>query len=313
MSFKNAKRQILLFGMESSYGVDPTLVGANAMYVYDLNVTPLGGSMASRQKAHATFGSDDDVLVGEFMQLTFKFGLSGSGAAGTPPLWGPIARACGMSETITTSVKTVYAPISSSPESGAAYFLWDGLKHMLLGERGNIDFMFPGKALPYGSATFVGLFSPVTDAANPSGVETQLASWIKEIKVNQANTTFSLHSYAAVMESFQLNTGNIGPTQVRDRPNAAYVPMTDRASTGQVVFEAPPIATKDFISIAKAGTLGASQVVHGTTAGNIVQVDTTKTQLIQPSYSTVDGVLHLSSQLANRRTNGDDDFSITVK
>ena len=62
-----------------------------------------------------------------------------------------------------------------------------------------------------------------------------------------------------------------------------------------------------------ANTTGALQVVHGTTAGNIVQLDATLAQVLNPTYGESQGIRTLQMGLSIIPTNGDDDFKITVK
>ena len=78
--------------------------------------------------------------------------------------------------------------------------------------------------------------------------------------------------------------------------NSARVPRTDRQTVGSVVIEAPAIGTKDFFTLVDNETLVALQLVHGTVAGNIVQIDAPKVQLKNPTYSDSDGIAMLTIQ-----------------
>ena len=63
----------------------------------------------------------------------------------------------------------------------------------------------------------------------------------------------------------------------------------------------------------KANTLGALQIVHGTVAGNIVQVDAPKVQLLEPSYGESQQLVTIAAGLRLTPDTGDDDIKITVK
>ena len=59
----------------------------------------------------AYFGNSEQLPAGIHSELDFEVELAGSGAAGTAPAWGPLIRACGMSETITAATDVKYAPV----------------------------------------------------------------------------------------------------------------------------------------------------------------------------------------------------------
>ena len=70
--------------------------------------------------------------------------------------------------------------------------------------------------------------------------------------------------------------------------------ITDRASTGTVSIEAPTIAQKDYFTAALSdSTLGNLQFLHGTTAGNKVQLTSTKVDIGDVNYGEMDGVAML--------------------
>lgn len=214
-----------------------------------------------------------------------------------------------MAETINIGVDVQYDPVSSGEESVSMYFYMDGILHKLIGSRGNIKISARANENPMLTFSFIGLFVDPTDAANPT---LTLTGWTAPIAVNKANTpTFTLHTFAAVMASLELDLGNV--MAHRDLVNSESVQIVDANGSGAVSIEAPALATKDFFAIAKAGTLGALQLIHGTVAGNIVQVDAPKVQVGAPGYGDSDGVAMLNMGLTVTPDAGDDELKITVK
>ena len=70
--------------------------------------------------------------------------------------------------------------------------------------------------------------------------------------------------------------------------------ITDRASSGSVSIEAPTIAQKDYFTAALTdSTLGNLQFLHGTTAGNKVQLTSSKVDIGDVAYGEADGVAML--------------------
>ena len=88
--------------------------------------------------------------------------------------------------------------------------------------------------------------------------------------------------------------------------------ITDRASTGTVVIEAPTIAQKDYFTAALTdGTLGELSFIHGTTGGNIVALQSTRVDIGDPSYQDQDGIHMLSMPYtAIPSTAGNDEFRL---
>lgn len=305
--------QVIQSKLEVTYGVDPVPDGTNGILAANIDITPVSGQVANRQKAHATFGLDPDVHTNTFQQLTFDVGAAGAGAAGSPPLYGPLLRACNMTETISAGVKVEYGLgvfNYALSRSITHYFNIGGKRYKLTGARGTWSLMAGPNGLPFYRFTFTGLFNAASDAALAS-VEAALASWLDEIEVNSVNTSLTFFGITPTLQNFQLDLNNT--VVARDRPNAAYVAITNAGAKGQISFEMPTIAVLDVESTAKAGTLGPIVLQHGTTGGNIIKLTCTNVQLLQPKPSIVDGIVHVQANFAFTRNAGLDDLDITVK
>lgn len=302
--------KVILFGLEDTYGVDPTLTAADALAVMNFQMVPFQATMANRDLARQSFGADPEAITQLYRTVTFDIPLAGSGAAGTAPLYGPLLRACSMLETITAETDVKYSLIDGGQESGGLYFFLDGQRRKMLGAKGSLTPKFIGGQLASASAAMTGLFVAAdADAAFPAKADVRdaLDDFLPALEVNKANTTHSLHGHAAVLESLEVQQGNT--IVFRDRPGRASVEHTNRRSTGTCVIEAPTLTTKDHGAIFRAGTTGAQQVVHGTVAGNIVQFDAPAAQIGAPADTDLQGVAGLSLPLLY--TGGE--WSLTVK
>jgi hypothetical protein len=311
MRFTNKKA--ILFGLENSYGVDPMLVAADALQVMNFQMVPFQATMANRDTAQPSYGADAEAPVGLYRTVTFDIFLSGSGAAGTPPLWGPVARSCDMLETVTEDTDTTYTLVDGGSESGALYFFLDGQRRKMLGAKGTLTPKFTGGALLMASVAMSGLCTVAdADAAFPTRADIvdALADFVPALEVNKVNTSHTLHGHASVLESLELQQG--GTVIFRDRPNAAYVAITGRRSTGTCVIDAPTLTAKNHGAIFQARTTGAQQIVHGTVAGNIVQFDAPAVQIGAPADTDISGVPGLSLPLLYTRASGAE-WSLTVK
>lgn len=297
---------------ETTYGTDATPTITNAILCSNVDVTPLSSQVGNRQKAHATFGLDTDVHTNVFSQMTFDVGLAGAGAAGTAPLYGPLLKACNMTETVVAGTSAAYTlgVFTATSPSATIYFNWSGKRYKLTGARGTVSFMLGPNGLPSMKFTFTGLVNSATNAALPS-VEATLASWIDEIEVNSANTDLTMFAITPVLQNFQLDLNNT--VTPRDRPNAAIVSITNATPKGQIAFEMPTIATLNVEAQALVGTLGAFSLTHGTVAGNIIMLTCSNMQLIQPKPQVTDGIVHVQSNFYFTRNAGLDDTTLTVK
>ena len=160
------------------------------------------------------------------------------------------------------------------------------------------------------SFTFTGLHN---DPAAPTPITPDTADFTTPLPVSMANTpTYTVDGFAAKAEAFSLDFAN--EVVYRNVVNAESVIISDRAPAGSISFEQEVIGTKNFWDIAKLGTLIAVDIVHGTTAGNIVQLTGNQVQLSQPALSDSDGVSVMQlNTLWTPTDSGDDEFKLTVK
>jgi hypothetical protein len=158
---------------------------------------------------------------------------------------------------------------------------------------------------------YKGIFVPVTDAALPS--PTTLSGFIPPLAMNKANTpTFVIHGVSgAILKSFSLAMNN--QVVYRNLVNSEAVRITDRKPTGSFVMGAELMAVKNWFQTVEQATTGAMQLVHGTTAGNIVEINAPAMQLNDVNYEEFEGDAMLSGTSKFMPVSGNDEFSITVR
>lgn len=306
------RKRVILAKIETTYGTDPVPTGAaNAILVRNLTITPQDADFADRNLVRPYLGRSEQLPAGIRVQVECEVEIAGSGAAGTAPAYGVLLRACGMSETITASTKVDYAPISTNFESVTLYANVDGVLHKITGARGSFSIEMKAKEIPVYKFTMLGIYNTVTDTALPTPTYT---AFQQPLVVTNVNTTpFTLHSYAAVMSEMSLNVSNnlVHRTLVG---GSEGVLITDRQPQGNITVEATTVAAKDWWTVAKAATLGGLDITHGLTAGNKVQITSSRVQLTKPAYQDMDGVAML--QMGTNfipSSSGNDEFLISVK
>lgn len=303
-----ARKKVILAKIETTYGTDAAPTGAaNAILARNVNLNPLEQDTVDRNLQRPYLGGNQKIPTGSRVVIDFEVEIQGSGTAGTAPAWGPLMRACGHSETIVASTSVTYAPISTGFEAISIYMNVDGVLHKLTGARGTFTKSMPNKDIPVLKLTFTGLWNNVTDTAAPVPTYTP---WKDPLPVTNINTTpFTLHGISPVMSELSFDMGGtlvhralVGGTE--------QVLITDRNSTGSITIEATTIAVKDWFSVAKAATLGALSITHGTVAGSKVTFAAPKVQLDAPAYSDMDGIQMIQMGLSFIPNTGGDEYTI---
>ena len=231
------------------------------------------------------------LLANTRVECTFSVELAGSGAAGTAPRYGDALKACGFSEAIVSSTSCTYTPVSASFSSISIHYNVDGVRHIVTGCRGSFTVNAEVGAIPTIDFTFTGIYNAPTDTALPTIAYGNQATPL--IFKNGNTSGFSLLSYAGALQSLTMDAGV--STVYRELVGGTKeVIITDRASNGSVTIEAPTIAQKDYFTAALTdSTLGNLQFLHGTTAGNKVQLISSKVDIGDVNYGEMDGVAML--------------------
>lgn len=304
-----ARKKILLAKVESTYGTDPTPTGAaNAIQTSDLSITPLDGPVVSRNLDRASLGNDLQIQVGTFVTLSFNVEIAASGTSDTPPAWGPLLEACGFAETITASTSVDYDPVSTSLDSMTLYFHHDGQLHTILGARGTVALNLNPGSIPQFAFTFTGLYAAPSSTADPTP---DFSAFQTPLPVNNTNMgTFTLHGSSVTMVECSLDMAN--EVVYRNVVGNESVELIDRAPSGNIVFEAPTIATKNWFETARLSTTGALSIIQGSGSGNIVWITAPNVQIVSPSYGESDGISTITASLSLvPGSSGNDEIKIT--
>jgi hypothetical protein len=310
MAGKKWRLKAILAKVEDTYGVDAEPAGAtDAILSVNAEIRPMEGSSVERAVDQPYKGARPEILVNTHVGLNYGVEIAGSGTAGTAPAWASLMRACGFAETVTEATDVQYDPVSTGEESATQYFQLEGVKHALLGSRGSFDINLAVGELPLFNFQFLGLFQSVTATALPT---VTLTGFKTPRPVTNADTpTFQLNGVDLVMRSLRINVDN----QIAGRflVNQEEIVSPDRAVTGTVVYEMPALGTLNPFALAEARTLVALSCVHGTTAGNIVEISGAKAELGRPTYTQQQGITEVSQPFRLLPTTGDDEIAIIVQ
>lgn len=306
------RKKFLIAKIESAYGTDPTPVGgSDAIQVTNLEVTPIESDNAQAASLQGFIGNSTrgTIVANKRVSVTFDVELAGSGTAGTAPAFGPLLKACGLSETVVSATSVTYAGVSSSFDSATIYCFYDGTRHKITGARGTVSFNMTAGQFPVASFVMTGIYNAPDDTAL-SGTFT-VANQAAALEINDTNvTTATFHGVTSVrLESLDLALNN--EVFYHETVSSQEVLITNRAPGGTAVIEAPAVGTTDYFAKATAVATGNSSFVIGATGGNIITLTMAQTDITGVSYGDTNGVISLSMPyLALPTTSGNDEISL---
>jgi hypothetical protein len=272
--------------------------------------SPIDAEFVERTLVRAAKGNFGKLAVGVHRVFEFEVELASSGAAGTAPKFAPLLLGCGMSETLTASTSAAYNLVANGPWMTLDCYL-DGLLFKMTDALGSVSYELNAKGIPVAKFKYLGAYSTATDTALPSGAD--FSGFVQPLTVGDVNTpTFSFFGVDAKMSKFTFDVANA--LAWRDVVNGAGARSANRTPKGTAVIELESTATKNWGEVARLGTLGAVQVVHGTAAGNIFQLDLPRIQIDQkPTFSEEDGIAMVNLSFSAQPNAGYDEMTATFK
>lgn len=305
------KQQLLLAKKEVTYGVDPTLTGANnAILAKNVELRPMEGEDVSRDLLQQYLSAQATVPAGLYVVISFDTELAGSGTAGVAPAWGVLALGAGCAEVIVADASVTYSPVTEDHDSIWFKFWLGGTCHAFCGSRGTGVLTINAQGIPVIRWTFTGLF---LDPADVVRVVANFAAYQKPLIASKAYTpNFKVNDVALTMRSFVLNLGN----QVERRllvPDEKIM-IVDRAEALDVTVEVVPLAAFNPFALAKAQTQVPVTITHGVNGGNIITINAPHSQMKRPQPATnSQGIAERVLNLTPLPTDaGDDQFSIVL-
>ena len=282
------RKRVILIEAESSYGTDPTPTATDVVLVRDLSITPQSSDVVNRDVVRPFLGASEQLLANTSVEVSFSVELAGSGAAGTAPRYGAALKACGLSETVSSGTSVTYAPVSSSFSSVTIHYNTDGVRHKVTGARGTVVLNASVGEIPSLDFTFTGIYNAPDDSALPTVTYGNQATPL--VFKNGNTTSFQLLSFSAALMSLSMDLGN--STVYRELVGGTKeVLITDRAASGSVSIEAVALSSKDYFAAALTdASLGNLTITHGTAAGNIVALSSTKVDIGDVAYGEADGI-----------------------
>ncbi len=300
-------REVILAGIESSYGTQATLTGTDAVLVESPSWSHEGARMVERNNVKGSLAKDKSVFAGTLKQVTFDVELKGSGAAGTAPEIGVLLRACGMAQTIVASTSVTYRPASTAHGSATIMYYSDGIRHVLTGCRGTVSFSLEAGSFGKASFTLTG------HEATPTDVSLVTPTYDTTVPPPLINVPFSIGSYSAVITTLSVDLSNTiaTPSSISAANGYGEILITARDVNGSFNPDQVTVATKNYIGEWKAGTNGALTTgVIGSAAGNRYALSAPACYYREIAPGDLDGKRIFEISCGFAESSGDDEIAL---
>jgi hypothetical protein len=292
------RNTVIVALVEGTYGTDITPTGTNAMLASKPQITPLSASNQARDVLVGYLGQKEELVGARFVQCSFDIELVGSGTAGTRPAWGDLMLACAWAEAVTAVTRVDYTPISTAFQSVSLYWFDDGVRHKLIGARGDVSISMNINGIPVLSFAFKGLYTTPTATANLT--PTVSGFMVPQVvnKQNSADLTFGgTHTPSGAPA---ITGGTVYPSrgiefalgnQVDHVPllTTESIEVTQRAATCKFSVDLTAAQEVTFMGYVEAATLNSVGLVHGTAAGKKTLLWLPNVQLVNPTLTDVNG------------------------
>lgn len=308
-------RNLLVMAKEQTAEGTPATLAANqnAILTRTAMPSPIKATFTERGLVRPYFGNSGKLVSGEHATLDFEVELASSGTAGTAPALGPLLIGCGFAQTLSVGVSAVYNLVTTGLKYLTLACNLDGQQFLLTDALLDVSCEMNPKGIPVLKFTAMGKYNAPTAVTMPTNAS--FAAFMKPLAVSRTNTpTFTLHGTSPCVEAFSWALAN--QQGWRERINCSGVNRTDRKPTANLTIELPTVAAKNWAEVTRLGTSGALQVIHGTAAGHIVQIDAPNATVgAEPTISDSDGdaMLGLQLDLNPNGVAGNDELVLTFK
>jgi hypothetical protein len=308
----------ILLKKEATYGTDATpAADDNAVPTRNFDAEPVIVDQLDRKLDVPSRGRTKSANTKRRTGFSYELDLAGSGTAGDAAPFMEHLEMCGMAApTLTADTDAVQAfAAASATLSSATCYHWMGEERVrALGCRGTFSMDWTAGAYPFARINAQGILpakptAPVDTTA--IGATPDYDRWIDPLEICTENTDFTLGGYAALLRSFTFDVN--AAVALRYLVGSTSIHRGNHALTGRLIIEAPALASKNYFTQLDAGSEAALQIVHGTVAGNILQLDMGQLQILRIARTIEDDTLMLDMQVAANIDAGEDDLVITAK
>jgi hypothetical protein len=309
------EKRLLLGKIETTEGTDSVpVVGTNAVVTVGMDASGLDADTRVRNTDGQYLGARPSINAQIRRPVRFGIEIAGSGVSATSvPAWMAFNRMCGMDAGVAGGSSVVQSLISSSIPSMSLYAFYDSLKNVALGARSNLTMTFEDDEIPMFNFEAVG-FPPSGILSDSAPGTPTFAGQATPVICSTANTTFTFDGFAFPLRRLTINLGNVIEPRSLIGPTDKTI-LRNREVTAEAVVEMPTLGTKNPFTKFESRATGVLQIIHGTSAGNIVQIDAARGETGVIAMSEENGIVMgtIPLRLLPSAATGNDELTITSK
>jgi hypothetical protein len=316
---KSYDQKAVLFKAEATEGTDSVPTGAaNAIRTVDYSPTFMDAEQRVRAIDTTYKGAKPTLLYAIKRGAQFGVEMSGAGTATGVPAWMLLNRMARFGAHV-VGASSVTQALSATAQSQTHYAAFldeanaaNSFLMKTLGGRSTLGFVLEDDDFPRFNYGYLGTAPAVLgeEAAMPA---VTIANQQPPVLASTENTTFTLGSFALPLRRIELNSNAelalrslIGP--------ADYIAYRDDAWGGTIVGELPNLSAKNYFTNIRPGTLMPMSLIHGTVAGNIVEIAAPQVQISgNVAISEEGGKVMMSLPVTLIPNVGNDEISFTSR
>ncbi len=285
--------------------------GTHAVLAYELANDPIAGDYTERDPATGTEGAKPERLYNIASGSRFKVDMGFGYAAGTPPSYAALLRACGWSEVISAGTSVTYSPTPPNDTFGQVDFdirQGDGVQRVT-NARGSNNFSVTSGQTPMMEFDLRGIYNDPASVA--PWAQPDFSSWKSAPLARPTNiSAFTLGGTELCATEFSWSDGRT--PRVDKYMNCAGTDIITRRFTGRMVVKWPDIATKDIIVNSRTGILEPIvwEIDQLAPETGTLRIAAPKVQIKFGGETDIDGELGAILDLVFVPDQGDDELSI---
>jgi len=278
------------------------------MLLRDLTVRRLEGDYEAQNFVSGFEGAQGDRLYNISAGLDFMMDAA-LPAAGSVPLYAPMLKACGLTETITAGTSVSYSLTPEGTAKGELAFQYVDTLTSQVSEkaRGALTFTAENKKPPMFGFKFMGEHF---DGQATVATSQDFSDWPDAPECSLRNMrVFTVGGTELCLQSFTFTDGR---TPARSKfMNCDGTDITARNVTGRMVVQMVTAATIDLLALCKSGAKQALVWEIGNGAGRVLRVAAPAVQLKYGGEQDISGEMGIAIDLVFTYDQGDDEFAIT--
>lgn len=300
---RNSRDTIVRFAQEASYGSGTLAdIGSTDAVVVSDPRHRIERKYVRRDLVFPHLGASEELVAARVATISFGLEITGSGAAGTPPPWARLLRACGFAQTVVAS-RVEWNPISRDFPSLVGDYRVAGVRYLSRGMRGRLKGMMLAFGIPKFDMSFTGFDTQAAAAALPAY---DLTAYQRPVVLTDENAgdirlggTLSAGTVTGgtVLASRGLEIDFGQKVEHLELLGGEAVDITDRELTGRMsvaVSPADEVAWRAAINTNEVTSLGFN---WGTAAGHRWTIWAPRVQRVNPQHEDYKGRLLISTEL----------------